>query len=524
MRPKMRKSKKKGSVFWIKGLCGLLVVMMLFTVVSKVADSFTVPKVSVSSPSARKLQYTVSAEGTVVKNREISVMTEPDVLVKSVLASVSQRVKKGDVLARLDLEQLHEQMEKLSGEKRALELQNEAIETNRRQAERMQEKQKQERQKQQKLARKKQRKQDRLSKKKQKEMVRRARRDYQLLQKENQLARRQAEREIQRAETELAKAQTKFEKKQTNADGEPEVTEDMLEKLRDAVTEKKEAYEQLKLSFEQAEKKAKEAIQDAKDSVGTSESADNVDSADALSDGGAADEDESADEDMESGQEADNSTDINDISIQELENRLNKLREIEQNKGKVLAPRDGVITEILVNVGQKTLDTAMFTMTDDEAGLKFVGKMAKEDAGRAAVGDKVALHSARQDREGIAIASIEMDESGESMNVTAFLPADTFSLGETVTMRIVQESENYPCTVPLSALRQDSGKYYVLLLQKEDTILGSQELARKTEVSVLEKNGEYAALEAGSLDAESRIIMESSRFVESGDRVRLKEE
>ena len=43
------------------------------------------------------------------------------------------------------------------------------------------------------------------------------------------------------------------------------------------------------------------------------------------------------------------------------------------------------------------------------------------------------------------------------------------------------------------------------------------------EIKVLEKNGTYAALDPDVLDSESRIVAESDRFVESGDRVRLKE-
>ena len=41
---------------------------------------------------------------------------------------------------------------------------------------------------------------------------------------------------------------------------------------------------------------------------------------------------------------------------------------------------------------------------------------------------------------------------------------------------------------------------------------------------MLEKNGSYAALETGVLDSESRIIADTDRAIESGDRVRLKEE
>ena len=146
------------------------------------------------------------------------------------------------------------------------------------------------------------------------------------------------------------------------------------------------------------------------------------------------------------------------------------------------------------------------------------------DTKYVSVGDKVTLQSAGRKLEDIAVTSMEMDENREFMNVTALLPADTFALGETVTMTVKQESQSYPCTVPVTALRQESGKSFVLAVQKEDTVLGEQEVARQMEVTVVEKNESYVALEADAMDKETRIITDSDRFVENGDRIRPEEE
>jgi len=161
-------------------------------------------------------------------------------------------------------------------------------------------------------------------------------------------------------------------------------------------------------------------------------------------------------------------------------------------------------------------------MTDDSAGLKFVGQLTPEDAKYVSTGDLVTLHTTEREEE-VSVTSLEMDESREFMKITALLPAKSFSLGETVSLQVVQESESYSCTIPAAAVYQDNNKAYVYLVQKEDTILGKQEVARKMEITVLEKNDTYAALKPDVLDSESRIVAESDRFVESGDRVRLKE-
>lgn len=129
------KPKKLSTVFWIKAIIWLLLVMLTFTIASRAADSFTVAKVSVESPSARKIQHNVKIQGMVVKNREISVLTQPDILVKSILVSEGQHVKKGDTLAKLSIASLNECIKGIENEKKILELQNKSATENVKQAE-----------------------------------------------------------------------------------------------------------------------------------------------------------------------------------------------------------------------------------------------------------------------------------------------------------------------------------------------------------------------------------------------------
>ena len=414
----MKRIKGKNA-FWLKALIWLAGIMILFTVISKITDSFTVAKVKTADPSQRTLQYEVSAEGQIEKNREVFILTQPELLVKSVLVSEGQRVKKGDLLARLDMKQLNERIDTVTGEKRALELQNEAVQKNRHSAWR-----------------------------KRAKALAQAKKAYAQLREKNRKA--------------LAKAKKKQDKK---------------------------AWRELQKAAEQEEKEAKKAIEEAGEEP-----------------------------------ESDNSVEVNNISIRNLQRQVDKLEKIRKQKGEIRSTAAGVITGILVNVGQKTADTGFFTMTDENAGLKFIGKLMLSDTKYVSVGDKVTLQSAGRKLEDIAVTSMEMDENREFMNVTALLPADTFALGETVTMTVKQESQSYPCTVPVTALRQESGKSFVLAVQKEDTVLGEQEVARQMEVTVVEKNESYVALEADAMDKETRIITDSDRFVENGDRIRPEEE
>lgn len=442
------KLKTRNAAFWLKGLAWLLLIMFLFTIASRAADSFTVAKVSVVSPSERKLQYSVIAEGRIEKNREISVLTCPDLLVKSIWVNEGQRVKKGELLAKLDNGSLKEQIDKIEDEKRSLELEDAAAEANRRQEQR-----------------------------KQQQGLARAKNDYAQTKKKNETS-------FARAKKELEKAKERLERQKKKGKGQGE---NSVAALRAVLEEKRKAYQELKEAGKAEEQAAKRAIEDAMPDV-----------------------------------IVDNSTAIHQISIKNLNKQLQKLQEVKKQKGKILAPADGVITEVLVSVGQRTPDSVIFNMTDDSAGLKFVGQLAKEEAKYVSPGDTVTIHTAEKEEE-VLVTSLEMDESREFMDITALLPAKSFSLGETASLRVVQESERYSCTVPLTAVYQDASKAYVYLVQQEDTILGKQEVARKIEITVLEKNDAYAALEPDVLDNGSRIVADTDRFVESGDRVRTKE-
>lgn len=410
----MKLKKRFSASFWGRGLLFFLAIMLLFTLVSRLAASLTVARVSVMGPSSNKIQHTVTVEGRIDKNRELSILTQPDLLVEQVLVNVGQRVKKGETLAELNEADLAEQLTGLKGEKRALELQNQAIRKN----------------------------QDLVNRKRQRNIAR-AKADYKRICKENEKARKQKKKR---------------------------------DKAEESVAKEKE-------------REAKRAIRDAEEMP-----------------------------------EADSSIEVNNIAIEKLDVQIGKLQSLKEKKGQIRAPKSGVITSILVNVGQKTVETGIFTMADEQAGLKFEGQMSLDDAKYVSPGEEVTLSASGKKKEDLTVNSLELDESKEFMLVTVLLPANPFSIGESASMNVVQESINYPCVVPLTALRQENNKYYVLVAEQRDTVLGEQLTAVKEEVKVLEKNEKNAALESDSLKEDSQIITDMDRYVEAGDRVRLREE
>lgn len=109
------------------------------------------------------------------------------------------------------------------------------------------------------------------------------------------------------------------------------------------------------------------------------------------------------------------------------------------------------------------------------------------------------------------------------MRVTVYVPKKTISIGTHASMEIEQTSEKYATTLPLTAIHAEQSKYFVYVLEKEDTVLGEETVARKVNVSIVEKNGEYAALSDGSLSEDDSVIVESDTMLANGEKVRLKE-
>lgn len=106
-------------------LCGFLAFMIVFTVLSRAADSVSVAQVSVKKPEKGKIEHIVSGTGKVVQNREQAVYTEPNQIVKTIYIEEGQQVQEGDLLFELELDSLKEQILKMKQDMKIADLQSE---------------------------------------------------------------------------------------------------------------------------------------------------------------------------------------------------------------------------------------------------------------------------------------------------------------------------------------------------------------------------------------------------------------
>lgn len=94
----------------IKILASFLVLMLLFTVLSRAADSASLANVQTKTAQNMTIDHTVTGSGKVMQNREQAVSTIGDQKVQTIYVSEGQSVEAGDLLFDLDIANLKEQI------------------------------------------------------------------------------------------------------------------------------------------------------------------------------------------------------------------------------------------------------------------------------------------------------------------------------------------------------------------------------------------------------------------------------
>ena len=525
----------KSGIFWLKGLAGLLAVMLVFTIASRVVASITVPQVTASAPSSGKIEHTVMASGTVEAGGEKAIVTEEGILVAQVNVHTGESIGEGETLFALDMDSLEDQIYELQNQIKKLQLENDSLKKNKAQADA-----------------------------KQQLELKRAQEDYEETIAKNTVsdgkanealqkaadAKSQAEKELNSAKDALAQAEKELnavkeelqnvkdaaaaEQSKDTADQPKDAADSdasgkneqdnttnstitqKLQQLEETVQEKQNTYDTI-----QAKVTEKQAALDSA-SVALEEKQEQLESNTSTAED-AKKAAERAVEDAGLSADIDHTQEINAISLEQFQKQLEKLKTLKQQNGEITAPSFGIITKVCVETGQKTTDTAAVVMSDEQSGLFFTTTTDSKNREYLSVGDNATITGVGKETSDCSIVSLETSKDGSSIKVSIAMQGDDFLPGESAQMTATRKSESYDYLVPVTAVWQENNKAYVLLLETENTVLGEQYIARKAEVQILDKNSSYAAVSGNSLSADCQIITDSDRTVGNGDVVRMTE-
>lgn len=407
----------------LKSLVAFLFVMIICTMLSRFADSLTIPVITTENPKTKTIVDEVKASGRIVKSREEKISIVEGLKIDYVNVSLGSTIKVGDTLVELNIDDLNNKISEL----------RENVE--------------------------------------------------------------KEEKTIARAIEDYNKAIESKNQSVTTALNELNVAEKALNDYAALKDEEKDPMIQESLNADYENKKAmyNQVVSEANDTT-----------------------------DLDR-----NLQDIKDsVDTEKYYKEIEKLQPLIEAKGLVKSDREGIVTSVFAESGGITSDT-IISIADKNSGYKFIAQIEKDKRSTVKQGQEVALtlnNSQTVDKLTIEAIANSTENPGY-LDITVILPVGIGEIDDMGELIISSTAKKYGTCVPLAALRQgENNNYYVLAVSEKETVLGTEKVAKKIEVRVEKKDGEFAAISDGTIARNEQVIVGSNKTVEDGDRVRLETE
>lgn len=214
------------------------------------------------------------------------------------------------------------------------------------------------------------------------------------------------------------------------------------------------------------------------------------------------------------------------INKESLVESLAEFEKIRDEQGVVRAPFGGIITEISAGVGDRIPDTAVLLISDESLPCQLKVLLDKDQKKYVGLGDKLSVKVEGKSREleqEIEYLA-ESPSAPEKYEALLTLPENTGIPGMSGTVSHTETGEKYPLCIPAAALFTKDNSSYVYVLKQREGILGQEYYIEETNVKVLDKNDNWAALETGAVNQDSKIVLSSTKEIKKGDTVRWEQE
>ena len=415
-----KKSEDKSQERIIKKLVYFIIFMIVCTIISRFADSLTVPIVETEKVTSASINHDITASGVISANNQEGIFSTEGITITSINVQRGKYVKNGDVLFTLNKEEIEEKISSLESE---------------------------------------------LSNKE--KTLSRAIEDYNIA--------------LSKEDKNIQKALETMENSKKELD---EFNENSLlskEELNNAYEENKNAYEEAINNKDSNLISYKRAVEDAN----------------------------------------------YDKEKEKLIKNINELKELLNNDGKVIANNEGTVTNILLTEGQQTTNEPVLLLADKKSGYKVVAQISTDYEKDISLDQKITLNildNNEQIEEAVINAISRNEENEHMLDITVILPEGVGEIGKSATLEISNNTERYSSCVPLSALHSDEDKYYVLMFEEKETVLGTENVAKRADITIKDKDGMYAALDENIILTSDEVITSSNKNINDGDRVRKEEE
>ena len=216
---------------------------------------------------------------------------------------------------------------------------------------------------------------------------------------------------------------------------------------------------------------------------------------------------------------------VSRLELSDLRADLSLYQEIKNANGEIRAGRSGVVTDIYVDTGGRTTDSAVMLLADDSVPCQFKTVLTQEQKKYVSLNDTVTLKldGSSKEKEATIDYLAESSTAPGSYEVYINLPEGTGIPGMSGTMEHTETGEKHSCCVTPSAIHtaDNSNRSYVYVVKEREGILGMEYYVEQLNVRIADENDSWTALEGAALDKEDKIISSSTKEVKNGDIVRL---
>lgn len=198
------------------------------------------------------------------------------------------------------------------------------------------------------------------------------------------------------------------------------------------------------------------------------------------------------------------------------ERELGRLEELMGKGGQVTAWEDGVVADLEITSGKTATGEELVSLAVGDS--QFEGSFAKEEQ-ELARGDTIEIRIPGTSRKKEAVID-RMNLLGDTDGVfQADLGGLELELGTVTEYTCIKQSDIFEKVIPLAGLRKDMKGYYCLVARTRTSILGEEFRAERVDVQVILQGNQEAAVE-GAIFQEDRVITGEDKTIGEGDRVR----
>lgn len=456
--------------------------MLVCTLVARGASGATMAEVSLEKPASANLSDSLTASGTIEAAAPSDIEVPEGLKVTEVAAAAGQKVNAGDLLAKVDADELD----------RAVRAQQAQVQKQQLALEALREEQPVD-----------------------SSGVDAAQTALAGAQADRDRANGRAAEAVQQAETALERAK---QDEQAASDALEELQQKPPEELEEGELEAAQlALDTARSARETAEQALASARQAAEDTALSGDRS--VASAESALQSAQKSYSEAAKQAEAAGKANAADAQLAQLELEEAQRLLDRLTALQQADGCITAPADGTLVRLDLTAGQPTAASAGL-LAGQEGGFVFRATVGKEQAGQLKAGGLVNVQQDYAVGRGTIQALSPQEDGTVQMTVRLAEDGASWQLGGAEASVTLSQQQYYTC-LPSSAVRLGSAGEYVLVMEQRVTVLGIQNVLVEVPVSIERISGGTTAV-SGALGPDSQVVASSSRPVSAGDRVRVK--